>query len=114
MRLVAISDNDSPSFYLPHHGVFKRTSQSTKIRVVFDASYKTISRVFLNGILRVGPIIQSYLVDILMRFRNYRYVISADVIKMYRQILTRLTRLRRPCNEHCGELIPLPVSTRTS
>jgi len=92
MRFVEIFDDDS-FFYLPYHGVFKCTRQSAKIRVVFNASCKTTSRVSLNDVLRIGPIVQSYLADILMRFRNCRYVISADVIKMYRQILVDPTQM---------------------
>jgi len=45
----------------------------------------------------VGPIVQQDLILILMRFRFFIYVITADIIKMYRQILMHpsQTRLQR-------------------
>ena len=54
---IAISNNDS--YYLPHHCVFKEDSSTTKLRVVFDASAKTSSGVFLNKQLMIGPKLQS-------------------------------------------------------
>lgn len=38
-------------------------------------------------ILEPGPAIQNDLFEILMRFRKYKFVITADVTKMYRQVL---------------------------
>jgi len=80
-------DSLSESFYLPHHGVFKNVSPSSGIRVVFDASSKSSTGVSLNDILMKGPVIQQDLFSILLRFRTFRYVFVADIIKMYRQIL---------------------------
>ncbi|XP_017797043.1 PREDICTED: uncharacterized protein LOC108578262, partial [Habropoda laboriosa] len=75
-----------PNFYLPHHAVFKQSS-TTKIRVVFDGSAKGSSGVSLNDAQLVGPTVQSDLFSILIRFRKHRFVLSADIEKMYRQIL---------------------------
>ncbi|XP_039303433.1 uncharacterized protein LOC120357334 [Solenopsis invicta] len=88
MRLInALPEERSVNFYLPHHCVYKVTDQSSKLRVVFDASCKTISGISLNDALMVGPVIQQELASILTRLRIFQYVISADIIKMYRQIL---------------------------
>lgn len=76
----------SQSYYLPHHAVFKENSTTTKLRVVFDASTKSMSGVSLNDILMVGPTIQQDLVSILLRFRTHIYAMTADITKMYRQI----------------------------
>jgi len=77
------SDGDSDSFYLPHHCIFKST-QSNKIRVVFDASAKNSTGVSLNDTLMVGPTIQQDLFSILLRFCTFQFVFSADIVKMYR------------------------------
>lgn len=45
----------------------------------------------------IGPVVQQELTSILIRFRFFIYVFSADVIKMYRQVLVdpSQTRLQR-------------------
>ncbi|XP_018403530.1 PREDICTED: uncharacterized protein LOC108780351 [Cyphomyrmex costatus] len=88
------SDEDSTSFYLPHHCVFKTADKNSKIRVVFDASCKSSTGVSLNDALTVGPVVQQDLMSILLRFRTHRYAISADIIKMYRQILVDPSQTR--------------------
>lgn len=77
---------DQAVHYLPHHGVLKTSSVSTKLRPVFNASCKSETGISLNDMLCTGPTIQSELVDILMRFRQHRYVIMGDITKMYLQI----------------------------
>ncbi|XP_011858530.1 PREDICTED: uncharacterized protein LOC105556071 [Vollenhovia emeryi] len=87
MRAVDISQNPAKRVFLPHQAVVKETSASTRVRVVFDASSRDSKGISLNDALHKGPIIQSDLFSIVLRFRCFRYVLSADIIKMYRQIL---------------------------
>lgn len=77
---------ENDGYFLPHHGVVKESSLTTKLRVVFDASCKTTSGYSLNDILMVGPKLQEDLFSILCRFRTHQFVLSADITKMYRQI----------------------------
>ena len=77
----------SAVFYHPHHAVIKESSSTTKVRVVFDASAKTPSGSSLNSNLLVGPVIQDDLFSILLRVRKHQIMFSADVEKMYRQVL---------------------------
>ncbi|XP_011705898.1 PREDICTED: uncharacterized protein LOC105461108, partial [Wasmannia auropunctata] len=84
--------DDSPrwnvrQYYLPHHCVIKEASTTTKLRVVFDASSKTDKGVSLNDALMIGPVLQQDLFMILLRFRAFKYVMTSDITKMYRQIL---------------------------
>lgn len=74
------------AYYIPHHPVFKQTSTTTKLRVVFDASRKTSTGVSLNDLLRVGPTIQDNLSTLLIRWRKFPIAFTADLEKMYRQI----------------------------
>lgn len=74
---------------LPHHGVCKTLGEHVKLRVIFDASCVTTSGKSLNDLLMVGPTIQQELVDILARFRQHPYVVTADISQMYRQILIK-------------------------
>lgn len=73
-------------FYLPHHGVVKQDSITTKLRIVFDASCKTSSGASLNEHLLIGPKLQQDLFSILTRFRKHKIVLTADIEKMYFQI----------------------------
>lgn len=42
MQPISDNSNENASYYLPHHGVLKESSTSTKLRVVFDASQMII------------------------------------------------------------------------
>ena len=75
-----------PHFYLPMHAVFKDSSSSTKLRVVFDGSAATTSGLSLNQSLLVGPTIQPTLSNILLKFRLHSIAITADISKMYREV----------------------------
>ena len=74
------------SFYLPHHAVLKTSSQTTKLRVVFDGSAKSSSGQSLNDLLLCGPTLQDDIFTHLCRLRFYPIVLLADVEKMYRQV----------------------------
>ncbi|XP_055951495.1 uncharacterized protein LOC129987553 [Argiope bruennichi] len=71
---------------MPHHGVFRPESSTTKLRVVFNASEATSSGQSLNDNLYSGSVVQDDLFAILLRFRKHSIVFTADIKKMYRQI----------------------------
>ncbi|XP_055714780.1 uncharacterized protein LOC129808901 [Phlebotomus papatasi] len=87
LEKVPPEELDRPSYYLPHHGVVKESSSSTKLRVVYNASSKSSSGLSLNDTLMVGPVVQPDLVSILLRFRLGAVALSCDVTKMYPQFL---------------------------
>ncbi|XP_066585567.1 uncharacterized protein [Prorops nasuta] len=70
---MSIVDNENDDgYYMPHHAIIKEANKTG---------------ISLNDILMVGPTIQSRLVQHLTRFRMYHYVLTADIEKMYRQVL---------------------------
>lgn len=73
--------------HLPHHGVLREASASTKLRVVFNGSSALPSGDHLNKYLQIGPNLLPCLGDTLLRWRQHRYVFATDIEKMYRQIL---------------------------
>ena len=77
---------DSKSFYLPHHCVFKDDSTTTKLRVVFDESAKTSTGKTLYDTLMIGLTVQDDNYSIIMRFRVVPVALSAGIEKMYRQL----------------------------
>jgi len=64
--------------------------RSDHTRVVFDASMKASNGISLNDQLMVGPTIQDTLYNIILRFRCHKIAFTADIAKMYRQIIVDL------------------------
>jgi hypothetical protein len=77
-------------YFILHHPVFKGSPMPGKIRVVFDASALSKS----HQCLHTGLKLQQEFVDILLRFRIFKYAFTEDVCKIYRQILV-LPKYRR-------------------
>ncbi|KAL0840413.1 hypothetical protein ABMA28_015670 [Loxostege sticticalis] len=86
-RMEKCTSSDVPLNYLPHHAVVNLEKSTTPLRVVFDASCQTASGLSLNDILHKGTINQDKLSHILLRFRLHKYVINADICKMFCCIL---------------------------
>ncbi|XP_020297316.1 uncharacterized protein LOC109861887 [Pseudomyrmex gracilis] len=68
--------------YLLHHGVWRDSAVSTRLRVVFDASCKTSSGLSLNDTEMVGATLQDPIINIILQFRIHSVVITADLQKM--------------------------------
>ncbi|CAG9129851.1 unnamed protein product [Plutella xylostella] len=78
---INVPQDNKVSYYIPHHGLFQ-----PKCRVVFDAGAASTSGKSFNDIQKIGPTVQDDLFSILVRFRQHKYVVTADVEKMYRAI----------------------------
>ncbi|GFQ66760.1 DUF1758 domain-containing protein [Trichonephila clavata] len=76
------------SYFLPHHAVPRKESITTKLRVVFDGSYKSPNSNSLNSVSGVGQILQPDIFTLLVRFRVNKIAFMADIKQMYRQKLT--------------------------
>jgi hypothetical protein len=72
------------TWYLPHHGVF-HPKKPGKIRVVFNAA-ALHDGVSLNNQLYQGPDLTNSLVGVLLRFRQERIAIVADITAMFHQV----------------------------
>ncbi|XP_061402935.1 uncharacterized protein LOC133338843, partial [Musca vetustissima] len=86
MKPVSPATSNTLSCYLPHHPVINPEKQTTKLRVVFNASNKTSNGNSLNDILHVGPTLQLDLVLLILRWRVFKFVFNSDITQMYRQI----------------------------
>ena len=71
--------------YLPHHAVIRRAKQTTKVRVVYDAS-SSAAGPSLNNCLHTGPKYNQRILEILIRFRTYPVAVVADVEKAFLMI----------------------------
>lgn len=71
-------------WYLPHHAVVTE-KKADKIRVVFDCAAKFKGE-SLNDKCKQGPDLINKLLHILLRFRQHKYAIQADIEAMYHQV----------------------------
>lgn len=87
MRRVPSSAMPGQCVYIPHHPVIRDDSATAHLRVVFNASSLTTNATSLNDHMLTGSKLQTDLAAVILRWRQFRYVYSADIEKMYRQIL---------------------------
>ena len=74
-------------FYVPHKGVTRENAESTKLRIVYDASARENDKQpSLNDCLNPGPPLQNRLWDILVRSRFYPVLLTGDLKKAFLQV----------------------------
>ncbi|XP_064472598.1 uncharacterized protein LOC135387198 [Ornithodoros turicata] len=76
-----------PLYYMAHHAVIRRDRETTKVRIVFDASSKAPGCLSLNETLHAGPNLSPDVLELLLQFRAFRIAVTADVEKAFLQIL---------------------------
>lgn len=86
-HMTKIKETSSNDYFLPHHGVVRKSSLTTKLRVVFNGSAQSSSGWSVNDLHHVGPPVHTQLFSILLQFRQHPIAVCADIEKMYRQIL---------------------------
>ena len=74
------------TYFLPHHGVLKPSSTTTKLRTVFNGSSKTSNGISINDMLLKGENLFPELPVLISNWRIYKYVFVADIRQMFRQI----------------------------
>ena len=72
--------------YLPHKAVVKPDRETTKVRIVYDASAKAVGNISLNECLEPGPSLTTKLFQNLLCFRSNNVALSSDVEKSFLQI----------------------------
>ncbi|XP_046406361.1 uncharacterized protein LOC124171264 [Ischnura elegans] len=86
-HMVKVPTSDSQikrAWYLPHHAVIH--TPSLKLRLVFVASRRTSQHYCLNDFLLSGTPLQMDLGLVLINWRRHRFVFTADIVKVCRQI----------------------------
>eukprot|EP00794_Sanderia_malayensis_P017909 gene17909-biopygen12897 len=73
--------------YLSHRAVVRENAETTKVRVVYDASSKNRkSEASLNDCLHVGPALTPLIFDVLLRFRTNPVALVGDIEKAFLNI----------------------------
>lgn len=79
-------------YYMPHHPInYDPKTAKGKFRGVFNASAKSANGTSFNDQQLPGPKLQSDLIEIFLRFRLWKYGMTADIKQMFRQVLIALT-----------------------
>ena len=91
LREGIVEEADMPAsgkeFYIPHKAVVRENVESTKMRVVYDASAKAHSSApSLNDCLEVGPPLQNKLWKVLVRGRFHPVALAGDIRKAFLQV----------------------------
>uniref|UniRef100_A0A6P7GM71 Uncharacterized protein LOC114344353 n=1 Tax=Diabrotica virgifera virgifera TaxID=50390 RepID=A0A6P7GM71_DIAVI len=86
IEIVNNPEENNCVHYLPHRPVIKNTSETTKIRPVFDASSHEQGRPSLNQCLEVGPNLIELIPSVLLRFRQQKIGVVSDIRKAFLQI----------------------------
>ena len=74
-------------FYIPHMSVIRESAETTKLRIVYDASARaTPDAPSLNDCLYPGPALQNKLWDVLIQQKAYPVVLVGDIKKAFLQI----------------------------
>lgn len=88
LREGIVEEADMPAsgkeFYIPYKAVVRENVESTKMRVVYDASAKAHSSApSLNDCLEVGPPLQNKLWKVLVRGRFHPVALAGDIRKPF-------------------------------
>lgn len=79
----AKSSHEPDTWYIPHHPVIHPRKQ--KPRIVFDCAAK-VAGISLNDAVHTGPDLANALVGVLLRFRQHKVAVTADVEAMFHQV----------------------------
>ena len=72
--------NEDKGFYLPNHPVIREDAETTKIRVVYDASaLATNNSPLLNEYSETGPSLQNLIWNILIKTRFQPVALFGDI-----------------------------------
>ena len=84
---LAPTTKTAKEFYIPHKGIERKQAETTKLRVVYDASAKESgSQPSLNDCLHPGPPLQNLLWDVLVRSRFHPILLTGDLKQAFLQI----------------------------
>lgn len=85
LRKVPEEEVAETKWFLPYFPVIRLRMETTKVRIVFDASAK-FEGVCLNDFIETGPKLKNDSFDVLLRFRKHEITIACDISEMYLRV----------------------------
>ena len=85
-KITIPNEKITDHYFLPHHAVIKESSNTTRLRPVFNASARNSEGNSLNDHLMIGANLLPDIVLTVNRWRCYKFAFVADVSKMYLRI----------------------------
>lgn len=77
-------ETTDPTYVLQCHPVFRPEAETTKVRIVMNASAKDpLTGLSLNDLLYQGPCLLPDQVSMLLKFRFNRFIVMTDISKMF-------------------------------
>ena len=84
---VASDPPQGKEYYIPHKPVIRMGAETTKLRIVYDASSRQNPQVpSLNNCLYAGPPLQNHLWGVLVRMRFHPVLITGDLQQAFLQV----------------------------
>ncbi|XP_074629800.1 uncharacterized protein LOC141887949 [Acropora palmata] len=78
-------------FYIPHKPVIRESAESTKLRIVYDASARAYDKApSLNDCLHAGPPLQNQLWSVMVRARFHPVLTTGDMKQAFLQVRIRM------------------------
>ncbi|XP_047998132.1 uncharacterized protein LOC125235579 [Leguminivora glycinivorella] len=78
--------DDDNALYLAHFAVIREDKDTSKVRIVYDASAKGSRGHSLNDTMMVGAVLQPDLRSLIIVWRTHKICVVGDIVKMYRMI----------------------------
>ncbi|XP_042911391.1 uncharacterized protein [Parasteatoda tepidariorum] len=73
-------------YFMPHTAVLRPDKETSRVRIVFDASSKDIGLKSLNDMLLSGPNLNPNILDVILNFRKHEIAFSGDIEKAFLMI----------------------------
>ncbi|GFX96418.1 transposable element Tcb2 transposase [Trichonephila clavipes] len=73
-------------YFMPHQAVIRPDKETSRVKIVFDASSKGKNSESLNDLLFSGPNLMPDVLHIILKFRKYEIAFSSDIEKAFLNI----------------------------
>ena len=85
-EVFTLTPKDDIAYLMPHRDVYREGHESTKTRIVFNASSKAPNKISLNDALLPGVRLQPDLAEVLVGFREKKIALTGDISAMFLNI----------------------------